>query len=57
MLELRVRAYRMSQILIVPSSLPVASHLPSQWKATAVTFPVWFSRVAIWLTSKISFQM
>lgn len=39
---------------MVPSSLPVASHLPSQWKATAVTFAVWFSNVAICHLSRVS---
>lgn len=36
--------YRRSQILIVPSSLPVTSHLPSLWKETEVTFELWPSK-------------
>jgi hypothetical protein len=39
------RPYRGSQILIVPSSLPVTSHLPSLWNETAVMFEVWPSNV------------
>ena len=38
-------AYRRSQILIVPSSLPVTSHFPSLWKQTAVILELWPSKV------------
>ena len=36
-----------SQILTVPSSDDVTSHLDSQWKATPVIFDVWPSKVRI----------
>jgi hypothetical protein len=35
---------RVSQIFTVPSSELVTIHLPSQWKATPVIFPVWPSK-------------
>lgn len=38
---------RRSQILIVPSSLPVTSHLPSLWKQMAVILPLCPSYMAI----------
>ena len=42
------RPCRGSQILMVPSSLPVTSHLPSLWNETAVMLEVWPSNVISW---------
>lgn len=44
-IDIMKNTYRRSQILIVPSSLPVTSHLPSLWKDTEVTFMVCPSNV------------
>lgn len=41
-----IETYRVSQILSVPSSLPVTSHFASQCHAIAVTLPVCPSNVA-----------